>query len=80
MATRNTPTTQSDIVVFTAITDGSLRLNDVEGVVVSTAITAGSFRLNHAEAIVGSTPVPAGIVVRTGIVGGPKRIFIGSLS
>jgi hypothetical protein len=23
---------------------------------------------------------PAGIVVRTGIVGGPKRIFIGSLS
>ncbi len=22
---------------------------------------------------------PAGIVVRTGIVGGPKRIFIGSL-
>ena len=26
------------------------------------------------------TASPAGIVVRTGIVAGPKRIFIGSLS
>jgi len=27
-----------------------------------------------------STTTPAGIVVCTGIVGGPKRIFIGGLS
>ena len=27
-----------------------------------------------------STPSTAGIVVATGIVGGPKRIFIGGLS
>ena len=74
------------IVVSTPITAGSFRLNHVEGIVVSTAITAGpgsgagGVWLNHAEGIVGPVPVPAGIVVRTGIVGGPKRIFIGSLS
>jgi hypothetical protein len=27
-----------------------------------------------------SIATPAGIVVRTGLVGGPKRIFIGGLS
>ncbi len=51
------------------------------GIVLSTAITAGGWSLNHAEGIVVSTAITAaGIAVRTGIVAGPKRIFIGGLS
>ena len=52
------------------------------GITVSTALKAGGIQFNHAEGIVVSAPVSpsAGIVVRTAIVGGPKRIFIGGLS
>ena len=57
MTTTQTPSTQTGIVVSTAISGGGWSLNHAEGIVVSTAITAGpggggGVWLNHAETIV----------------------------
>ena len=86
MVITNTTSHHTGIAVTTAITAGGLQFNHAEGIAVSTAITAGpgsgagGVWLNHAEGIVGSAPVPAGVVVSTGIVAGPRKIFIGGLS
>ena len=56
MTSTQTPSTQTGIVVSTAIAAGGIQFNHAEGIVVSTAITAGpgsgGVWLNHVETLV----------------------------